>query len=70
MCLLFLGIFLLFYICSLKTKNNNIDEFTFSTVTENVAEPKTAYKLTKRHIISLAECSLSYNGVRYECTIV
>lgn len=37
---------------------------------KNVAEPKTAYKLTKRHIISLAECSLSYNGVRYECTIV
>lgn len=43
----------------------------FRVAVENVTEPKTAYELTKRNIISLVECSLSYNGgVRYECTIV
>lgn len=43
----------------------------FRIAVENVTEPKTAYELTKRNIISLVECSLSYNGgVRYECTFV
>lgn len=65
--------FVLFFTSARRVREHNWKKTVqiFVLRFENVTEPKTAYELTKWNIISLVECSLSYNGgVRYECTIV